>query len=191
MHPKRQREIALAIAAILLIAVAVWTDAARHGAARGSGASAARRSKQHAAAVEAPHRRDRSRGARSQAAGARGERQKSISVQAEACTAAAAAGRQTTTGAGRRRRAGSGGPSEPPPPPRIPLKYIGDMADPKNAGKRIAILSDARGVVLRPRRRHHRRPLSDREDRRRINRACVSRRARAPNHQTNRTIKRE
>jgi hypothetical protein len=36
-------------------------------------------------------------------------------------------------------------PSEPPPPPRIPLKYIGDMSDPKNAGKRIAILSDARG----------------------------------------------
>jgi hypothetical protein len=38
------------------------------------------------------------------------------------------------------------GPVEPPPPPRIPLKYIGDMADPKNPGKRIAILSDARGT---------------------------------------------
>ncbi len=38
------------------------------------------------------------------------------------------------------------GPIEPPPPPRIPLKYIGDMSDPKNAGKRIAILSDARGT---------------------------------------------
>ena len=38
------------------------------------------------------------------------------------------------------------GPVEPPPPPRIPLKYIGDMTDPKNPGKRIAILSDTRGT---------------------------------------------
>jgi len=38
------------------------------------------------------------------------------------------------------------GPAVPPPPPRIPLKYIGDMSDPKNPGKRIAILSDARGT---------------------------------------------
>jgi hypothetical protein len=37
-------------------------------------------------------------------------------------------------------------PLEPPPPPRIPLKYIGEMADPLNAGRRMAILSDARGV---------------------------------------------
>ena len=40
------------------------------------------------------------------------------------------------------------GPSEPPPPPRIPLKYIGDMTDPKNPGKRIAILSDTRGTYF-------------------------------------------
>ena len=38
------------------------------------------------------------------------------------------------------------GPIEPPPPPRIPLKYIGDMEDPKHPGKRIAILSDARST---------------------------------------------
>jgi hypothetical protein len=38
------------------------------------------------------------------------------------------------------------GSVEPPPPPRIPLKYIGDMADPQNPGKRIAILSDARST---------------------------------------------
>jgi hypothetical protein len=37
-------------------------------------------------------------------------------------------------------------PVEPPPPPRIPLKYIGDMTDPKNPSKRIAILSDARST---------------------------------------------
>jgi hypothetical protein len=39
------------------------------------------------------------------------------------------------------------GPVEPPPPPRIPLKYIGDMTDPKNPGKKIAILSDGRGPI--------------------------------------------
>lgn len=38
------------------------------------------------------------------------------------------------------------GPVEPPPPPRIPLKYIGDMSDPNNPGKRIAILSDTRST---------------------------------------------
>ena len=38
------------------------------------------------------------------------------------------------------------GPVEPPPPPRIPLKYIGDMADPAAPGKRIAILSDGRSA---------------------------------------------
>lgn len=37
-------------------------------------------------------------------------------------------------------------PIEPPPPPRIPLKYIGDMSDPKNPSKRIAILSDSRST---------------------------------------------
>jgi hypothetical protein len=37
-------------------------------------------------------------------------------------------------------------PVEPPPLPRIPLKYIGDMVDPKNPAKRIAILSDARST---------------------------------------------
>jgi hypothetical protein len=40
----------------------------------------------------------------------------------------------------------SGGPPPPPPPPRITLKYIGDMADPKKPGGRIAILSDGRSV---------------------------------------------
>ena len=39
------------------------------------------------------------------------------------------------------------GPLAPPPPPRIPLKYIGDMTDPKNPGKKIAILSDGRGPI--------------------------------------------
>ena len=37
-------------------------------------------------------------------------------------------------------------PVGPPPPPRIPLKYIGDMSDPKDPAKRIAILSDSRST---------------------------------------------
>jgi len=38
------------------------------------------------------------------------------------------------------------GPPPPPPLPRIALKYIGDMADPRKPGGRIAILSDGRSV---------------------------------------------
>ena len=34
----------------------------------------------------------------------------------------------------------------PPPPPRIMLKYIGDVADPKKPGAKIAVLSDGRNV---------------------------------------------
>ena len=38
------------------------------------------------------------------------------------------------------------GPPQPPPPPRIMLKYIGDVADPLKAGAKIAILTDGRNV---------------------------------------------
>ena len=38
------------------------------------------------------------------------------------------------------------GPPQPPPPPRIPLKYIGDVADPRKPGAKIAVLSDGRNV---------------------------------------------
>ena len=108
MDPKRQREIALAIAAILLVAVAVWTMRREHGASPRQRRQAALLASNVAADVEASDRRDRSRGPRGQAVGARGERQKSISIQAEAGTAAAAGGRQATTGTGRRRCSGSG-----------------------------------------------------------------------------------
>jgi hypothetical protein len=37
-------------------------------------------------------------------------------------------------------------PAAPPAPPRIPLKYIGDMTDPKDPERKIAILSDSRGT---------------------------------------------
>ena len=38
------------------------------------------------------------------------------------------------------------GPPQPPPPPRILLKYIGDVADPRKPGAKIAVLSDGRNV---------------------------------------------
>jgi len=147
MPPKRQREIALAIAAILLIAVAVWmvrsSSTAPPAAAASGGATASSsqpQSKHPIAeidleALEAkrlePDQSDRNpfrfkpKAAPPPPAAAVRQQQE----QAAAAAAQAAAG-----------------PTEPPPPPRIPLKYIGEMSDPKKTGHRVAILSDARGV---------------------------------------------
>ena len=146
MHPKRQREIALAIAAMLLIAVAVWTvrrSTTPPAAAAPGGATASStqpQSKHPIAAIDLealdakrpePEESDRNpfrfkpKSAPPPPAAAVRQQQE----QAAAAAAQAAAGS-----------------SEPPPPPRIPLKYIGEMSDPKKTGARVAILSDARGV---------------------------------------------
>jgi len=145
MHPKRQREIALAIAAILLIAVAVWTvrrSTTPPAAAAPGGATASStqpQSKHPIAeidleALEAkrlePEESDRNP-FRFTPKPAPPPPAATVRQQQEQAAAAAQA---------------AAGPSEPPPPPRIPLKYIGEMADPKNTGHRVAILSDARGV---------------------------------------------
>ena len=146
MHPKRQREIALAIAAILLIAVAVWTvrrSTAPPAAAAPGGATASStqpQSKHPIAeidleALEAkrsePEESDRNPfrfkpkpAPPPSAAVVRQQQQQQAAAAAQAAA----------------------GPSEPPPPPRIPLKYIGEMSDPTKTGHRVAILSDARGV---------------------------------------------
>ena len=145
MHPKRQREIALAIAAILLIAVAVWTvrrSTASPAAAAPGGAAASSaqpQSKYPMAEIDLgeldakptePEQSDRNpfrfkqKPAPPPPAAAVRQQQEQAAADAQAAT----------------------GPSEPPPPPRIPLKYIGEMADPKKTGHRVAILSDARGV---------------------------------------------
>jgi hypothetical protein len=144
MHPKRQREIALAIAAILLIAVAVWT--VRRGttppaATAPSGATASSAQPQAKSpiaeidlgALDAkrtePEDSDRNP-FRFKPKPAPPPPPAAVRQQQEQAAAAAQA---------------AAGASEPPPP-RIPLKYIGEMADPKKTGHRVAILSDARGV---------------------------------------------
>jgi hypothetical protein len=144
MHPKRRREIALAIAAILVIAVAVLT--VRRGTtlrAPTALTGAITRSAQAQAsqpiaeidlgALEAkrtePEESDRNP-FRFKPKPAPPPPATVTQQQEQAATAAQAAAE----------------PSEPPPPPRIPLKYIGEMSDPKKTGHRVAILSDGRGV---------------------------------------------
>jgi hypothetical protein len=148
MDSKRRRELMLAGAAVLLAAVAVWSmrretapsTAASAPAATQSAASARAGEKEPAAEIdlsalesERPEpdasTRDPFRFKPRPAPSLPPEVLKQQQQQANAAAELAARG-----------------PAEPPPPPRIPLKYIGEMADPVNAGKRVAILSDARGV---------------------------------------------
>jgi len=147
MHPKRQREIALAIAAILLVAVAVWTVqrgpappaiAAPGGATPGNVQPTSKHpiAEIDLEALEAkrsePEESDRNP-FRFKPRAAPPTPASVIKQQQQQAAAAAAA-------------QAAAGPPEPPPLPRIPLKYIGEMSDPKMTGHRVAILSDARGV---------------------------------------------
>ena len=143
MHPKRQREIALAIAAILLIAVAVWT--VRRGttppaaaAPSGVAASSTQPQSKHPMAEIDLGELDAKRTAPEES-----DRNPFRFKPQPAPPPPAADVRQQQEQAAADAQAAAG-PSEPPP--RIPLKYIGEMADPKEAGHRVAILSDARGV---------------------------------------------
>jgi hypothetical protein len=146
MNPKRRRELMLAGAAILLIAVAAWgvqrTSAPRSQEVAPSGmppvTAAQSPAGNHIAAVDLdalgakrPEPDDSTRNPFRFKPKAPPPPSAAILKQQQQQAAAEQAAR---------------GPVEPPPPPRIPLKYIGDMADPTNPGKRIAILSDARGT---------------------------------------------
>jgi hypothetical protein len=147
MDRKRQRELALAGGAVLLLAIATW--AMQRGAPQApdanapAGTAAATRPQPHAKSpvtevdlqpleAERPEPGESSRNpfrfkpkpAPPPSAAVVKQREQQAAAAAQAASA----------------------PAEPPPPPRIPLKYIGDMTDPKNPGKRIAILSDSRGT---------------------------------------------
>ena len=145
MHPKRQREIALTIAAILMIAVAVWTlgrGTAPPAAVAPGGAAASSTQPQpkHPMAEIDLGELDATRTAPEES-----DRNPFRFKPKPVPQPPAAAVRQQQEQAAADAQAAAG-TSEPPPPPRIPLKYIGEMADPKEAGHRVAILSDARGV---------------------------------------------
>ena len=145
------------------------------------------RRKPAASAASEISARSESRRAQGGTPGAGRQRQKSFQVQAEAAAASAA---NAEIGEHDAAAPDETGPVEPPPPPPIPLKYIGlvNHDDPKvgrdGSSQRLA------RRLLRTRRRDHRRAISNSEDRRRINRPRISRRARSSDHQTNRTIKR-
>lgn len=147
MHPKRQREIALAVAAILLIAVAVWAvqrSTAPPAPVAPGGATATN--------TQPPSKHPITEIDLDALQAKRAEPEESdrnpfrFKPRAAPPAPAAVIRQQQQQAAEAAAQAAAAGPSEPPPPPRIPLKYIGDMVDPKNPGKRIAILSDTRGT---------------------------------------------
>jgi hypothetical protein len=147
MDRKRQRELALAAAAILLIAIAAWslqrgTTPTEGGNAPAGTASANKPQARlknsltevdlKALEAERPEPKESTRNPfRFRTKPAPPPPPASVIRQQQQAAAAAQAAQA---------------PVGPPPPPRIPLKYIGDMTDPKNPRKRIAILSDSRGA---------------------------------------------
>jgi len=146
MDRKRQRELALGGGAVLLLAIATWAmqrdapPASGANAPAGTTAAATTQSPTSQVAdvdlksleAERPEPAESTRNPFRFKPRPAPPPSAAIITQREQQAAAAA---QAATG-----------PVEPPPPPRIPLKYIGDMTDPKNPGKRIAILSDSRGT---------------------------------------------
>jgi hypothetical protein len=145
MDRKRQRELALGGIAILLIAVAAWT--LQRGPATPSTPAAAPAARTHATQTssKSPIPEVDLKGLQAERPEPEGGTRNPFSFKPKPAppppnpTAAEIKQQQ-------QQAANASMPLEPPPPPRIPLKYIGDMTDPQNAGKRIAILSDARGT---------------------------------------------
>ena len=146
MDRKRQRELALGATAVLLLAIAVWSLSRSTAPTAGANAPATASSANNPQArlknpitevdlkaLEAvrPEPKEGTRNPfRYRAKPAPPPSASVIRNQQQAAAAAQAA--QVPTG--------------PPPPPRIPLKYIGDVSDPKNPGKKIAVLSESRGA---------------------------------------------
>jgi hypothetical protein len=145
MDPKRGRELALAAAAIALIAVAAWTllrtTADPAGATGGSGTTAA----------STAQAREKSSLTEVDLKGLEAERPEPADstrnpFQFKPKLAPPPPPSAVITKQPQAVEQSATMPGEPPPLPQIPLKYIGDMSDPKNPGKRIAILSDARST---------------------------------------------
>ena len=148
MDPKRKRELALGATAVVLLVIAVWTmqggsagpsQAAPAGSSPGTTAQAAPKitvTEVDLKALEA-ERPEPEEGTRNPF------RFRPKPAPAPPAPSAAIIRKQQEQQAAAEAAAV---PVGPPPPPRIPLKYIGDMTDPKNPGKRIAILADARGT---------------------------------------------
>lgn len=145
MDPKRQRELMLAGVVIVLLAIVIWgmqrgsVPSASTNAPAGAATSAQSQSKSPVVGVDLkPLEAQRPEPGETTRNPfrfkPRSAPQPSAEVVRQREQQAAAAAQAPTV------------PPEPPQPPRIPLKYIGDMTDPQNPGKRIAILSDSRGT---------------------------------------------
>jgi hypothetical protein len=140
MERKRQRELALASVALVMLAVAFWTMRAVGNPSAASQATGA------AATASQPGGKTPSAGVNLDALEAeRPEPQESNRNPFRFKTApppppppSLAAPPQPTPF-----QPVPTGPVQPPPPPRIPLKYIGNVDDPRG---KIAILTDGRGV---------------------------------------------
>ena len=148
MLPKRPREMALAAAAVLLVAIAVW--GMQQGGTAQPSPPGTRAATATAAHPQAPAKNPLTevdlKGLRAvRPEPDEGTRNPFRFRPKPAPAPSAAIVKQQQQAAAAAEQAAQG-PVEPPPLPRIPLKYIGDMADPKSPGKRIAILSDARGT---------------------------------------------
>jgi hypothetical protein len=151
MERKRQRELALASVAIVLLAVAAfWNRAALSGSARRLPNASASSTAPVASSAQNGHSKPLSGVNLDALGGERPQPEDSVRNPFRFDTPPPAAPpppsivRQPQT-----QGPGAGlpvGPAQPPPPPRIALKYIGDMADPHKPGGKIAILSDSRGV---------------------------------------------
>jgi hypothetical protein len=145
MESRRQRELVLASIALVVLAIAAWTmraagrPATSSAPAGGTPAGNAQTTKGPAAGVnldalesERPEPEEATRNPfrfRTTPAPPR------LPTQAQPQPSSQQQSPLATTG-----------PPQPPPPPRIPLKYIGDVADPGKPGMKIAVLSDGRNV---------------------------------------------
>jgi len=146
MDSKRQRELALAGGAVLLLAIATW--AIQRSAPQATGANppagtAAATSPQKGPVADVdlkPLESERPEPGESTRNPFRFKQKPPPQPSAATIKQREEQAAQAATLAS--------GPVEPPPPPRIPLKYIGDVSDPKNPGKRIAVLSDLRGTYF-------------------------------------------
>ncbi|RPI54634.1 MAG: hypothetical protein EHM55_10250 [Acidobacteria bacterium] len=143
MARNRQRELALASVAILVLATAVWTMRPGRPSARASGPAAA------AATGAAPGGGTGTAQVNLEALGGeRPEPEESVRnpFRFKAPPAPPPVVSPPVVKHPQAGQVPAGGPPQPPAPPRITLKYIGDMADPAKPGAKVAILSDARGV---------------------------------------------
>jgi hypothetical protein len=146
MDPKRRRELALGGVAVLLIAIAAWSMQRNLLPVSGASAPVPASATAAAGAPKNPIPHIDLTALEAQRAEPEDSTRNPFRFKPKpvipAMPSAAVIKQQQAAAA----TEAASAPLEPPPPPRIPLKYIGDMVDPKNSAKRIAILSDTRNT---------------------------------------------